>query len=83
LFKPPPLPVIDNGVLNGPPIGLFNDITGTSDPAEINGGKIRLIPDEYETFFDLHRYEWQYRGAQLNMLNDFKAKLKREGRAVE
>ena len=75
LLKPPPLPVIDNGVLNGPPIGRFNDVSGTSDPAEINSGKIRLLPDEFETFFDLHRYEWQERGAYLNMLEKHKKKL--------
>jgi hypothetical protein len=76
LLKPPPSPLIDNGVLNGPPIGLFNDVSGTSDPAEINGGKIRLLPDEFETFLDFHRHEWQEQGTYLNMLEKYKKTLK-------
>ncbi|UTW54403.1 hypothetical protein [Kordiimonas sp. SCSIO 12610] len=78
LLKPPPVPLVDNGILNGPPIGLFNDVSGTSDPAEINGGKIRLLPDEFETFFDFHRSEWQERGTYLNMLEKFKKDLKKD-----
>ncbi len=80
LLKPPPIPLIDNGILNGPPIGLFNDVSGTSDPAEINGGKIRLLPDEFETFLDFHRQEWQERGTYLNMLERHKKKLAKQNK---
>jgi hypothetical protein len=80
LLKPPPAPLIDNGILNGPPIGLFNDVSGTSEPAEINGGKIRLLPDEFETFFDFHRKEWQEHGTYLNMLERHKKKLAKQNK---
>jgi len=77
LFKAPQAPIIDNGILNGPVIGRFNDITGTSDPAEINGGKIRLLPDAYETAFDHLREDWQRRGTYLLMLEKHKKTLEK------
>jgi hypothetical protein len=81
LFSSPELETIGNGIQRDYGIHVFNDLIGTSDPAEINGGKTNLIKSEYQRDFERHIAEWQYRGTQLNMLNDFKAKLKREGRS--
>ena len=75
LFKPPKAPNIDNGVLNGPVIGRFNDVSGSSDPVEFNSGKIRLLPDAFETALDWVREEWQERGTYLIMLENHKKKL--------
>jgi len=83
LFRSPEIDSVVNGIPRHHGIDLFSDAVGASNSIEISDGTFSLVSKSYAWAIKWQREEWQYRGAQFNMLSAFKAKLKREGRAVE